>query len=83
MLQLDNRPVPFYIDTGAEVMVIPDKTLRKLGHPTLSSQDRQLRGPDTHTLKKLGKWTGTVKNRSKQAQEAIYEVEGLSEPLIE
>ena len=81
-LQLDNSPVIFCIDTGAEVTVISDKTWRNLGKPTLTSPEREMRGPDNHRLVVLGQWNGTLQYSSTQTKETIYVVEGLSKPLV-
>ena len=81
-LQLDNSPVIFCIDTGAEVTVISDKTWRNLGKPTLTSPERELRGPNNHRLVVLGQWKGTLQYSSTQTKETIYVVEGLSKPLV-
>ena len=81
-LNLEDSPVKFCIDTGAEVTVISDKTWRDLGSPTLKSPERELRGPDNHPLVVLGQWRGALEHSHTQTKETIFVVEGLSKPLV-
>ena len=81
-LNLNDSPVTFCIDTGAEVTVISDKTWRDVGSPTLKSPERNLRGHDDHPLAVIGQWNGTLKHSSTQTEETIFVVKGLSKPLL-
>ena len=49
-LQVNDQPVTFNIDTGAEVTVISQKKHRNIGCPKLTNSDRRLKGPDSHIL---------------------------------
>ena len=81
-LKLEDSPVTFCIDTGAEVTVISEETLKDAGSPTLKSPKRKLRGPDDHPLAVLGQWRGALEHASKWTKETIFVVEGLSRPLL-
>ena len=48
--QLNETPMEFQIDMGAEVAVISKHASRLIVCPPLTSPQRTLRGPDTHVL---------------------------------
>ena len=52
------KPVTLHIDTGAEVTVITEQTWA-IGQPEMSHPERTLRGPGSHAILTLGKFTGT------------------------
>ena len=58
-LSLKGRPVTFNIDTGAEVMVVTEKTWRETGQPKLECPKRMLQSPDSHVICTLGKFIGS------------------------
>ena len=81
-LSLEGKPVNLHIATGAEVTVITELMWQDIGQPTLSLSDRNLRGPDSRILPVLGKFTGTLRNRTEEATEDIYVVKKLTKPLL-
>ena len=80
--EIKARPVNLQIDTGAEVTVITELMWKEIGQPTLSPSDRTLRGPDSHILPVRGKFTGTLRNNTQEAEEEIFVVKELSKPLL-
>ena len=81
-LKLSGKPVKMYIDTGAEVTVIPETIWKRIGQPELQPPDRTLRGPDQQVIPTTGKFKGTFEKGVKQVEEEIYVVKDLSRPLL-
>ena len=71
-LQLNEKPMEFHIDTGAEVTVISEHASTQIGCPPLTSPQRTLRGPDTHVLPVKGLFTGNLKREEHEVKEEIY-----------
>ena len=82
ILQLNNKPVKFCIDTGADVSLISEQVWKKIGKPPLKPSDRNLKCPDTHSLSVRGMLTAQIKSQSNQVQEPIYIVRGLTRSLL-
>ncbi len=55
---------------------------KQAGRPTLTPSDRTLRGPDTHVLPVIGRFTAALKRGSQETHEEVYVVEGLNKPLL-
>ena len=55
-LDVENTPVHFKIDTGADVTVLGLPTFLKLSNVTLTPLDRRLEGPDGSALNVAGKF---------------------------
>ena len=70
------------IDTGADVMVTPESTLKGLKGVVLQQSSRSLRGPSQCPLHVCGQFQGTLQHGSFQAEEAIFVVRGLKQPLM-
>ena len=81
-LQINNTPMEFCMDTGAEVSVISQQAHKVVGSPPLEKPDRTLRGPDSHVLPVSGQFTATVKLKTKEIRERMYVVKGLNKPLL-
>ena len=71
-IELNDKPVLFTIDTGADVTVISSRIWREIGQPPLSQSDRTLRCPDEHSLKVKGMFKGTLKSLTHQASQPVY-----------
>ena len=81
-LSLEGKPVTLHIDTGAEVTVITERMWKRVGQPKMSTPDKTLRGPDSHTITTLGKFTGTFTLGARQTKGEIYVARGLSRSLL-
>ena len=80
--QINNKPITFNIDTGAEVTVVSEATHRQIGSPVLVPPDRCLKGPDSHTLSTLGYFTTTLTTGGTQSLQRVYVVEELDCSLL-
>ncbi len=60
-IEVNGQAKKFYIDTGAEVTVVPELTYKAYGNPELVETRRVLRGPGQHKLKVRGKFTAMMK----------------------
>ena len=81
-LRLNDMPLEFQIDTGAEVTVISEHNWKDIGRPTLSPPNRILRCPDRRILPTQGQLRGILASARKQAKQTIYVVKGLEKPLL-
>ena len=81
-LQVNETPLQFHIDTGAEVTVISEKDWKKIGKPPLLPADRKLRCPDKHTMHVKGMLKVHLKSYSKEAEGEVYVVKELAKPLL-
>ena len=80
---VNEKPVTFKFDSGADVTVVPHNSLLKLDVQTkLQPTDKVLLGPCKYKLNCKGKFTATLTNNSKSTKEHIYVVEGLTQPLL-
>ena len=81
-LRLNDKPMEFHIDTGAEVTVISKLTHEKIGSPPLSPSSRTLRGPSSHVLPVYGQFTGILRQGDREVEQEIYVVKQLHKPLL-
>ena len=81
-LKLNGHSVRFQIDTGAEVTVVPEHLLKKIPRISLQPSDRTLRGPSRNILPAKGQFRATVKIDSREAEQDVYVVSGLHQPLL-
>ena len=88
-LTLNNSPVRFKIDTGADVTVIPENVYQKLKPTsTLIRSSKTLFGPAHTTLHVLGCFMGVIKRGEESSSQEIFVVNGarlvlLGRPVIE
>jgi len=57
---IDGKEMSFKLDTGAEVTVISDKTLKALGAKELQSSTKRLCGPDQRPIEVMGEFSATL-----------------------
>lgn len=81
-VQLDDREVPFKLDTGAEVTAISDATFSTLRFTTLQKPARVLYGPTSQALQVLGQFTGTLSIEGRSSKETIFVIQGLKTNLL-
>ncbi|KAM7281966.1 uncharacterized protein ISCGN_002124 [Ixodes scapularis] len=81
---VDETPVVFRIDTGADETVLPAATFQKVFAKChkLSEPQRRLHGPDGRPLKVMGSAWMKLNCRGQQALEEVYIVKGLRKPLL-
>ena len=74
--------VPFCIDTGAEVTVIPAGVFRKLSRTRLKPPVKILKGPSQNPLPVKGQFRGRLVLGHQTSQQDIYVVNNLHQPLL-
>ena len=82
VLDLNSSQTEFKIDTGADIIVIPETVYNESRDEPLSSPDRILRGPSRHSLKVLEKFLATLQKSQCKTQEQIYIVKELQKALL-
>ena len=82
VLDLNSSQTEFKIDTGADIIVIPETVYNESRDEPLSSPDRILRSPSRHSLKVLEKFLGTLQKSQCKTQEQIYIVKELQKALL-
>ena len=75
-------PVPFKIDTGADVTVISEKDFLKFGNYPLEVPDRNLYGPGKTKLNVEGHFTSTISTQNGSCKQQIYVVKGLQQAFL-
>ena len=58
-LSLNDLPVEFKIDTGADVSVVPEETFQRFSGITLAPGSKSLSGPSKHSLHVCGQFKAT------------------------
>ena len=74
--------VEFQIDTGAKVTVIPAGTYKQLGSPALQPAKRNLKGPNSSSLRVRGQFSGKLTKDHQEVEQEIYVVDDLFTPLL-
>ena len=82
MVSINDKPVDFEIDTGAEVTVISSKAHHEIGGPTLCAASKTLRGPSNSELPVKGQFTAMLKYKNKVIEQDLYVVESLHKHLL-
>ena len=82
-VSLNDVPMKFKMDTGADVSVIPLSSFRSLGNAVrLKAPNRVLCGPGRIVLPVIGYFSGYLKYKDRVTKESIYIVEHLQTPLL-
>ena len=81
-ITLNEVPVQFKIDTGADVSAIPESVFKQLQDVSLTHSDRRLTGPSQHQLQVAGQFTATLKYGTKKTTEKIFVVKQLQQSLL-
>ena len=81
-LQLNDMPVQFQIDSGAEVTVIPDSVFEQLSGVSLRPTRRTLKGPTQSALSVKGKFMGLLVCGDRAVFQEVYVVNKLLKPLL-
>ena len=81
-LTVNNIPIKFKIDTGADVTAIPPKEFSKLKGTILTQASKVLHGPAKHPLKVSGQFTGKLSYKQVTIHDEIFVVDGLQQPSL-
>ena len=82
-MSLNELPIEFHIDTGADVTVTTEKLYRTLKAPQLQKCSKSLVGPSKEALNVQGQFKGTLTHGNNSAEQDIYIIKGLlCKPLI-
>ena len=84
-VSINDKPVDFKIDTGAEVTVISSKAHHEIGGPTHCAASKTLRGPSNSELPVKGQFTAMLKYKNRVVEQDLYVVHKhlLGRPAIE
>lgn len=82
-LLVNNNPIEFKIDTGADVSVMPaalfdDAPIRTI----LSPPDKTLKGPNQKPLDVAGSFTCHLQKGDRKIEDRVYVVKDVSHPLL-
>ena len=81
-LQVNELPISFKIDTGADVSVLPESTFTQLKDVRLKPSSKCLAGPDKQALSVCGQFTATCTYGEKKIQEDFFVVKDLQTALV-
>lgn len=79
---MNDIPIQFKIDTGAEVTAIPPKKFSKLKGITLTQAHKVLHGPAKYLLKVNGQFTGKLSYKQFTTHNDIFVIDRLQQPLM-
>ena len=82
-ISINDNPVNFKIDTGADVSVIPAKLFSELKNcVTLKHTNKVLLGPCNYKLNCIGKFDAKLKSCDSSIDDEIFVINGLERPLL-
>lgn len=81
-VKLNSEVVEFKLDTGAEVTVISDSTLKTLGPLPLQTPSKVLYGPTRQSLKVLGQFSGMLEHGTHRSTQTVFVVQDLKTNLL-
>ena len=81
-VSINDKPVDFEINTGAEVTVISSEAHHEIGGPTLCAASKTLRGPSHSELPVKGQFTAMLKYKNRVVEQDLYVVESLHKHLL-
>ena len=81
-LQVNDVPMVFRIDTGADVTVISEQAFNKLPNVSLRLTNETLSGPEKQQLRVRGKFNAKVTYNGLSSYQDIFVVKSLSQPLL-
>ena len=79
---LNNSPLEFRIDTGADVTVIPESKYDGTRDGPLRTPERVLSGPSQRPLQVRGQISAYLRHGGAEATEEVYVVKGLKTALL-
>jgi transposase InsO family protein len=81
-LTLQNRQLPFKLDTGAEVTAINEEAYSAIGRPELITPNKKLHGPSQQTLSVKGQFSGKFSYGDIVTVQTVYVIEELKSNLL-
>ena len=81
-VDVNNVTITFKVDTGAEVTVISEETLKVLGSPVTTTPTKKLCGPNGQPLSLIGSLTVTMSQKQHECQQDIFVVQHLKHNLL-
>ena len=81
-LLVDEVPINFKIDTGADVNVLPENIARNVFGTRLKKSIRCLKGPNQKPLEVCGQIKCKLEKGSQSVKEELYVIKGLRKPLV-
>ena len=82
-ISMNDSPVNFKIDTGADVSVIPAELFSELKNSVaLKHTNKVLLGPCNYKLNRIGKFDAKLKSCDSSIDDEIFVVDGLERPLL-
>ena len=79
---VENKPVQFKLDTGAQVTAITERTYSTLGASSLKKPSKILYGPARQRLDTIGQFTTRLHHGTKVAKQTVFVVRGLQQNLL-
>ena len=79
---VNDTPIDFEINTGAEVSVISTKTYKEIGSLSLTAPTKSLHGPSSKKLSVKGQFTAALRYGSKVIEQELYVVDKLHKQLL-
>lgn len=81
-MTLNQQPIEFHIDNGADVTVITKKFYKQLKSSQLEKCNKPLLSPSKEALHVQGQFKGTLIHGDNSADQDIFVIKGLRKPLI-
>ena len=78
-ITLNEVPVQFKIDTGADASAIPESVFKQLQDVSLTHSDHCLTGPSQHQLQVSGQFIATLKYGTKKTKENFLLLNSFSD----
>ena len=81
-LLLNGSPVSFKVDTGADMTVVPEKTLKSIKGSELRPAETALYGPNRQRIPSLGQATMVLQKGDKEIKEEVFVVPQADQALL-
>ena len=82
VIEINDKPYNFKIDTGADVTVIPENVYQSLKGVKLQPTTQILKGAGSYKLKSLGKFQANLRYKGQEIKQDIFVIKNLVQPLL-